>query len=178
MPNFLIFASAVKMNSNQPVYEALSELSKTCTNVMDSYWKMFYQLKRYDTMIVIPTIALSAFTSISAVTQLIGESLAFQIVTIILSLMVTILAGAQKYLEFDRRSVVSKQVAKRWGSVKGKIDFFLLSFSSITDHPTLLIIIHSIFNDIDAIGGSLEDVPDIAEIPKSMTAVRQLLAQY
>jgi hypothetical protein len=72
----------------------------------------------------------------------------------------------------------AKQVAKRWGSVKGKIDFFLLSFSSITDHSTLLIIIHSIFNDIDAIGGSLEDVPDIAEVPKKMTAVRELLADF
>jgi hypothetical protein len=170
--------STTALSSNFQIYEALSTLSGTCTQVMDSYWKMFYQLKRFDMMIVIPMIIFSAFTSISAITQLIGGSLPLQIITIILSLIVTILAGAQKYLEFDRRSVISKQVAKRWGSVKGKIDFFLLSFSSITDHSTLLIIIHSIFNDIDAIGGSLEDVPDIAEVPKKMTAVRELLADF
>lgn len=157
--------------TSSTIYEALSTLSESCSGIMDSYWKLFYQLKRYDTMIVIPMIILSACTSISAVTQLIGGSLTLQIITIVLSLLVTIFAGAQKYLEFDRRSVISKQVAKRWGSVKGKIDFILLSFSTITDHATLLIIVHSIFNDIEAIGGSLEDVPDNA----AKNAVRELL---
>ena len=117
-------------------------------------------MKRYDMLIMIPLIVLSGLTSITAITQLIGVNLPLQIVTIVFSLLVTILASSQKYLEFDKRSISAKQVAKRWGSVKGKVDFFILNLTGITDHAAILIILNSIFNEMDSIGGTLEDVPD------------------
>lgn len=161
------------------VLASLTMLSNTCGEVNEAYWELHYKLKKYDLYLAIPLIVASGFTSVSAIAQLLGSRLPIQIVTIIFSLLVTILAATQKYIAFDTRMVTAREVAKRWGSVKGKIDFYMLSISSITDHTVLLIIVQSIFNDIDAIGGTLADLPQKAKTPaisKTLSNVRQLIA--
>lgn len=153
----------------------LSNLSNTNNTIKDSYWALHYQLKKYDSMVSIPLIVLSGLTSITAVTQLIGTILAIQILTIIFSILVTILAGTQKYFEFDKRASVAKQVAKRWGSVNGKITFFSLNIDSISDKTSKILLLNSIFNEMDAIGGALEDVPDLSNQKKIINEYRTIV---
>ncbi len=158
------------------ISSTLQGLSRTCQSVIDSYWSLHYQFKKYDYCITIPLIVTSGFTSIAALAQIIGGHIAIQVITLVLSMMVTILASMQKYLEYDRRSVTAKQVAKRWGSLKSKIDFFLISISTIRDERAVIIIVNSVFHEIDSIGGTVEDLPDNINLNKDLNNIKSAIA--
>lgn len=136
----------------------INNLIDTNLDVKNEYWKLYYRLKKLDTMFAIPILAIPSLITIVCVTQLIVPNLAVQVVAISIAIMNTIVASAYNYYGYQRRSTVAQQVAKRWESLIYYLNY-VKSNIQLVDQKSLSLILHAVFTEMDAIGTVIEDTP-------------------
>lgn len=183
----------LNLMESKDITNPLLELSRECKYLSENYWRVFGKLSMKDNLLVLPLIISGTLSSIGSFSQLVQAinpnefeyaiNLSIQVITTIAAIVTTILTATQKYLSYDNRAEVSRQVAKKWDGIRAKIEYYILYFQSTpkVDKTLLFIILQEIFNEMDDTSDLLLDNAEGDEtsdtISNAKGAVRSLLRE-
>lgn len=171
----------LNLMESKDITNPLLELSRECKSLSENYWKVFGKLSMKDNLLVLPLIISGTLSSIGSFSQLVQAinpnefeyaiNLSIQVITTIAAIVTTILTATQKYLSYDNKAEVSRQVAKKWDGIRAKIEYYILYFQSTpkVDKTLLFIILQEIFNEMDDTNDLLLDKAESNETDENIS---------
>lgn len=171
----------LNLMESKNITNPLLELSRECKSLSENYWKVFGKLSMKDNLLVLPLIISGTLSSIGSFSQLVQAinpneleyaiNLSIQVITTIAAIVTTILTATQKYLSYDNKAEVSRQVAKKWDGIRAKIEYYILYFQSTpkVDKTLLFIILQEIFNEMDDTNDLLLDKAESNETDENIS---------
>lgn len=164
------------------------DLQNECEYQSKMFWRYYTLLSRYDSLITIPCIVLSAITSLISSAQGVTDFttcgkdkdslLAF--VTTIFAVTTTIMASLGKYFDYSQRALKSKQTAKSLAEMARQIRLKkILSMNIEMSDTEVIHEIEDIYRNLDILGREIEDLPTtvkemLTNIQKQVTVVDQI----